>query len=137
MREQAAEQRRQVKAGTRTGDVKNLLKRDQGPVRQLIRDLVDSRRHVGVLLLPAAVLPLLGQLTRNRQVVGFATTLWVLTLAAAVVDFTVTAIVVRRRLRADFPADTGRGHLLYAAVRTAQFRRFRMPPPRVRVGDRV
>lgn len=137
LRSQAADQRRQVKAGTKTGDPKNLLKRDQGPMRALVRDVVDSRRHVGVLLLPAAVLPLLGQLTRNPRVVGFATTLWVAALAAAVVDFTVTSLAVRRRLRSDFPGDTSRGHLLYGGVRTAQFRRFRLPPPRVNVGDPV
>ena len=133
MREQAAEQRKQVRAGTRAGDPKHLLARDQGPVRQMIRDLVDSRRHLGVLLLPV-----LAQLTRNTQVVGFATVFWLSTLLAAFVDFVIVGFAVRRRVRADFPDERSlRGHVFYAIVRTAQLRRFRLPPPRVSVGDAV
>jgi len=138
VREQAAEQRKQVRAGTRAGDPKHLLARDQGPVRQMIRDLVDSRRHLGVLLLPAALLPVLAQLTRNTQVVGFATVFWLSTLLAAFVDFVIVGFAVRRRVRADFPDERSlRGHVFYAIVRTAQLRRFRLPPPRVSVGDAV
>jgi hypothetical protein len=139
LRAQAAEQRQQVKTGTRTGDTRHLMARDQGPVRQLIRDLVDSRRHVGVLLLPAAVVPVIAQLlTDDPRLLGFVTALWFATLLAAFLDFVVTALLVRQRIRTDFPAESkGRGHLFYAVVRTAQFRRFRLPPPRVAPGDRV
>ena len=138
VREQAAEERKQIRAGTRAGDPRHLLARDQGPVRQLIRDLIDSRRHLGVLLLPAALLPVLAQLTRSPQVVGFATVFWLSTLVAAFVDFVIVGITVRRRVRAEFPDERSmRGHIFYAVVRTAQLRRFRLPPPRVSVGDAV
>jgi hypothetical protein len=47
-------------------------------------------------------------------------------------------MVVRRRIRADFPDETKtRGHVGYALIRTAQFRRFRVPPPQVRPGTPV
>ena len=138
VREQAKEQRRQVRTGTKTGDTRHLMRRDQGPVRQLVRDLVDNRRHIGVLLLPAALLPVVAQLTRSEEVLAFATTLWLATLFAAIADFVITAFVVRSRIRSDFPDETKlRGHILYAVVRTAQFRRFRLPPPRVGPGDAV
>ena len=138
VREQAADQRRQVKAGTRSGDTRHMMARDQGPVRQLVRDLVDHRRHIGVLLLPAALLPVVAQLSGSTQVLALATTLWLATLLAAISDFVITAIVVRQRVKADFPDERKmRGHILYAVVRTAQFRRFRLPPPRVTVGDKV
>ena len=138
VREQAAEQRKQVKAGTKAGDPRHLLARDQGAVRQLVRDLVDSRRHLGVLLLPEALLPVLAQLTGNESVVGFATVFWLSALAAAFADFVFVGWTVRRRVRQDFPDERSmRGHIFYAVVRTAQFRRFRLPPPRVSVGDTV
>ena len=138
MRAQAAEERKQIKAGTRAGDPRHLLARDQGPVRQLVRDVVDSRRHLGVLLLPAALLPILAQLTRNPNVVGFATVFWLATLVAAFTDFLIVGVVVHRRVRRDFPDQRAmRGHIFYAVVRTAQIRRFRLPPPRVEIGASV
>jgi hypothetical protein len=115
-----------------------MMARDRGPVRRLVRDVVDSRRHVGVLLLPAAVLPVLAQLTGSQQLLAMATTLWLATLLAAVSDFVITSFVVRRRVRADFPDERKMaGHIGYAVIRTAQFRRFRLPPPRVSPGDRI
>ncbi len=138
LRQQQAEQRRQVRTGTKTGYERYLMPRDAGPVRRLVRDLVDSRRHVGVLLLPAALLPLVGQLTGSVQVLGLATTLWLATLMAAVVDFTLTGFAVAKQVRERFPEERKvRGHVVYALVRTAQFKRFRLPPPKVSVGDRV
>ena len=137
IREQGKEQRAQTKRGAKAGEPRYLMKRDQGPVRQLVRDMVDSRRHIGVLLLPAALLPVLAQLTGSPQVLALATTLWLATLLAAVGDFALTAFLVRRRVRADFPDDPGRGHLFYATMRTAQFRRFRLPKPVVQVGEQV
>jgi hypothetical protein len=138
VREQGAEQRRQVKAGTKAGDSRHLLARDQGPVRQLIRDLVDCRRHIGVFLLPAALLPIAGQLTGNDVAVRFATTLWIATLLAAISDFAITGFLIRQRVRKAFPDEKKmRGHVLYGVVRTAQFRRFRLPAPRVAYGDTV
>ena len=138
VREQAAEERKSVRAGTKAGDPKHLLPRDQGPVRALIRDLVDSRRHLGILLLPAALLPILAQLTHNERAVGIATLFWLSALVAAFVDFLIVGFVVRRRVRRDFPEERStRSHIFYALMRTFQLRRFRLPPPRVSVGDTV
>lgn len=138
VREQAREQRTTARQGTKAGDQRYLMGRDQGPVRALVRDLVDNRRHVGVLLLPAALLPVVAQVTRSEQILAIATTLWLATLLAAISDFVVTALVVRSRVRRDFPEERKmRGHILYAVVRTAQFRRFRLPKPRVGPGDPV
>jgi hypothetical protein len=138
VRAQGAEKRKAVRAGTKAGDERAMLPRDQGPVRRLVRDLVDSRRHVGVLLLPATVLPLLANLSTSIQVRAFATSLWLSAVLLALIDMIVTGFIVRRRIRNDFPDETRmRGHVGYALVRTAQFRRFRIPPPRVRPGASV
>ena len=138
VRAQGAEKRKAVRAGTKVGDEKAMMARDQGPVRRLVRDLVDSRRHVGVLLLPATFIPLLGNLSPSLQVRALATSLWLAAVLAAVFDMVITGWVVRRRIRNDFPEVTRtRGHVGYALLRTAQFRRFRQPPPRVRPGTPV
>jgi hypothetical protein len=138
IRAEGAQKRQAVKAGTRNGDEKAMMARDRGPIRRLARDLVDSRRHVGVLLLPATILPVLANLSSSTQVRALATSIWLTAVAAAVFDMVVTGVVVRRRVRTDFPTEAKtRGHVGYAMVRTAQFRRFRLPPPQVRPGDTV
>jgi hypothetical protein len=139
VRAQGAERRKSVREGTRAGDESAFLARDQGPIRRLVRDLVDSRRHPGVLLLPATFLPLIAQYaTESVQLQAFAVSVWLTTVLLTVFDLLVTGIFVRRRLRADFPAEGRlRSHIAYAVVRTAQFRRFRVPPPRVSPGDKV
>lgn len=138
VRAQGKQRREAVKAATRSGDERAMLARDRGPVRRLVRDLVDSRRHVGVLLLPATVLPVLANLSSSLEVRAFATSLWLAAVLATVLDMVLTGTVVRRRVKADFPSEKRtRGHVFYAMVRTAQFRRFRLPPPQVGPGDTV
>ena len=138
VRAKGAEQRKAVRAGTRAGDERAFLTRDQGPVRRLVRDLVDSRRHVGVLLLPATFLPVLANLSGSQQIRAAAVSLWLVGVAAAVADMVVTGVLVRRRVLHDFPQETKtRGHVGYGLIRTTQFRRFRVPPPQVRPGTTV
>jgi hypothetical protein len=138
VRAEGAKKRQAIKAGTRVGDERMMMARDRGPVRRLARDLVDSRRHVGVLLLPATLLPVLANLSPSVAVRAAATSVWLAAVLAAVLDMIVTGMVVRRRIRSGFPDETKlRGHVAYAVVRTAQFRRFRLPPPQVRPGDKV
>ncbi|GAC1440691.1 MAG: hypothetical protein NVSMB55_06220 [Mycobacteriales bacterium] len=138
VRAEGAQRRQAIKAGTRSGDQTAMMARDRGPIRRLVRDIVDSRRHVGVLLLPATLLPVLANLSTSVQLRALATSLWLTAVAAAVFDMAVTGVVVRRRLVADYPTEPKtRGHVGYAMVRTAQFRRFRLPPPQVSPGDTV
>ncbi|MCU1592271.1 MAG: putative integral rane protein [Frankiales bacterium] len=138
IRQEGADKRKAIKAGTRSGDERAMLGRDQGPVRRLVRDLVDSRRHIGVFLLPATVLPLIADLSSSRQVRALAVSIWLTAVLLTVFDMIIMGVLVRRRVRAEFPGETKtRGHVVYGVVRTAQFRRFRLPPPRVSPGDPV
>jgi hypothetical protein len=137
IRAEGAQKRAAVRTGTRAGDERHMMARDQGPVRRLVRDVVDSRRHVGVLLIPATALPLIAQYsTHSQQVQAIAVSTWLTTLLLTVFDCASTARAARRKVRERFPDDNG-GHAFYAVVRTAQFRRFRLPPPQVRPGDPV
>jgi hypothetical protein len=138
VRAEGAKKRQAIKAGTRTGDERTMMARDRGPVRRLARDLVDSRRHVGFLLIPATLLPILANVTSSVAVRATATSIWLAAVLAAIFDMILTGFLVRQRVRADFPEETKmRGHVTYAVVRTAQFRRFRLPPPQVSPGDKV
>jgi hypothetical protein len=138
VRAQGADKRKAIKAGTRAGDDSAMLKRDQGPVRRLVRDVVDSRRHPGVLLLPATFLPVLANLSPSLQLRAFAVSVWLTAVLITVLDMIITGVIVRRRVVAAFPGETKRrGHVAYAVIRTAQFRRFRVPKPQVRPGDPV
>jgi hypothetical protein len=138
VRAEGAKKRQAIKAGTRSGDERAMMARDRGPVRRLARDLVDSRRHVGGLLIPATILPLLAELSTNALVRGLGVGIWLATILATILDMVATGLVVRRRIAGDFPQETKlRGHVAYAVVRTAQYRRFRLPPPQVSPGDTV
>ena len=105
-------------------------------MRALVRDVVDTRRNIGVLLLPLAVLLVAAQIVGSREVVRLATTIWAAGLIAMVVDIVLLALRVRKALAAAHPqaGRTGR-HIGYALLRSTVFRRFRMPPPRLSPGD--
>ena len=135
LRASQAEQRKQVREGTLAGDERRMLPRDAGPVRAAVRDAVDGRRNVGVLLLPVALLSVLAQITRVPQIVAVMTSLFFATLLAAIVDLVLTGVRLRREIGSRFPEEPLRGHISYGLLRTTTFRRFRMPPPRVRPGS--
>lgn len=131
---QAAErQRGRTGASSPTGGV--LLARDQGPVRRLVRDLVDSRRNLGGVLLPAAALSIASFFTKDRQVLAAISGVFVATLFAVALDSLLLSSIIRRRVRADFPTE-GKlgGHVFYGVLRSTVIRRFRMPKPRVQRG---
>lgn len=131
-RERAAASREEVREGTARGDERFLVARDAGPVRSMVRDVVDSRRSVAVLLLPLALILVVAQLTKNEGVIGVALVLWLAGVFAVVGDIIVTTVLIRRRVLAEFPEETKlRGHIGYGLLRATVFRRFRLPPAKV------
>lgn len=138
LREQAREDRARVRQGMRVGDEANLLPRDQGPARALVRDLVDSRRNFGLLLLPAALLQLVVEFSGvGEPVVGYTRTIYFVLILMGISDLILVGFLTRRTLREQMPEEKGRGHVLYGVMRSFQFRRFRLPPPRVSPGRRA
>jgi hypothetical protein len=121
----------------RRGENWALPRKDQGPVRALARDYVDSRRSLsefymfGVLFL--VVLLFIPGL-RQSAVVDYAV------LALLLVIITESTIVGGRVIRLAhqrFPGETTKGVRMYAAIRGTQIRRLRMPAPRVKPGDKI
>jgi hypothetical protein len=114
-----------------------MLPRDAGPVRALVRDVVDSRRSLGTLMLPLALVLVLAQASGNRDVFIIATNVWIVGVLALVVDLVLTARALRRRLREQFPEERKlRGHIAYVLLRTTVFRRWRIPKPTTSPGRR-
>ncbi len=136
-RQQMRDRRRLARAALASGDERHLPPRDAGPVRRYVRDFVDSRRNVGGLFLPVALLVFASSLvpTPALRVGGYL--LWLVMFLALIADSIYVATVVRRRAAARFPGETTRGAGLYAAMRGMQIRRLRLPPPRVARGTKV
>ena len=136
-REQAAVTRSQARQGVARGDDRHLPGRDAGPVRALVRDVVDARRSVGVLMLPMSLLLVLAQLTKNIPVINFAATLFLALVLALAADVVVTSFTIRRRIAGQFPGEARMvRHVGYGILRSTVLRRFRMPTPRTSPGKR-
>jgi len=121
----------------RRGEEWALPRKDQGKARALARDYVDSRRSASEFyLFGVAVLFILLFLPalRGTLVVDYVV---LVVLVVVVGEGWYTSRKVLRLVTQRYPGESTRGLRLYAAMRNTQFRRLRMPPPRVKVGDKV
>lgn len=131
----ASEARTRIKEGAARGDERYLAKRDAGPVRATVRDVVDARRNVGTVLLPLALVLIVTNLSGIRVLQNIGLLLWLAAILALVADIASTTVTLRRRLRAEHPdEDKLFGHIAYGLLRSTVMRRFRLPPPRVSPG---
>lgn len=122
-------------ARTRVREGSQLLPRDAGPVRALVRDVVDARRSIGVLMLPLAVLLVIAQLAGQPRLLDAALVVWLAGVLALFTDLIVTTLALRRRIRAEHPEEHRlRGHISYGLLRSTVFRRWRVPAARVSPG---
>jgi Protein of unknown function (DUF3043) len=121
----------------RRGENWALPRKDQGQVRALARDYVDARRSIseyymfGVLVLVVLLfLPAL----RKSAVIDYAV---LVILAVIVIESIFVSGRVIKLAQQRFPGESTRGLRMYVAVRNTQFRRLRMPTPRVKPGAKV
>src|SRR5829696_7532077 len=110
-REQTAGRRAETRQGMARGDDSYLPARDRGPVRKLVRDVVDSRRNIGRFFL------------------------------LLIVDSVVLSRKIKRKVAERFPNDPlaqrARGLVWYGVSRSTMIRRWRFPKPDVAVGADV
>jgi hypothetical protein len=121
------------------GDEDALLPRDRGPVRRYVRDMVDSRRNILGLFLPAALFIIVSGLFLPPKVQIYSSLLMPLFLVVMIVDGLLLARRVNKAVDAKFPANT-ETHFklgLYAAGRASQLRRMRIPRPLVSPGATI
>jgi hypothetical protein len=135
-RAEMAERREKMMAG----DDAYLLPRDKGPVRRYVRNIVDSRRNLLGLFMPAALAMIVFMMAlptvQFQQIMSY-------TMLGLVVIMAVDGVLVGRRVNRmvdeKFPDNTESGWKLgfYAASRASQIRRMRAPRPMVNRGDKV
>ena len=120
------------------GEEGYLLPRDRGPVRRYVRDIVDSRRGLLGLFMPAA-LGLLFMMLAVPQIYSLMSPAMLVLVAVMVIDGILVGRKVNRMVDEKFPNHTeSRWRLgLYAASRASQLRRMRAPRARVNRGDPI
>jgi len=133
-REQARARTREAMRGN--GDDKHLPLRERGPVRRFCRDYVDRRYNFAdVLLLMLIGIFLVSTIFPRLSVLVL--TLWIAMILGTIVDEWVMVRGLRKELKKRFEPDEIRGCLPYAVLRTTQIRRFRMPKPQVKRGEKL
>jgi hypothetical protein len=119
----------------RRGEDWALPRKDQGHVRGLARDVVDSRRGISEYYLYAIVLLVaLLFVVRGSPVVDYAI---VVILAILVIEGWYVSNKVLKLARERFPGESTKGVRMYTAMRGTQIRKMRVPQPRVKPGDTI
>ena len=134
-REQDRAERSHARAGMLAGDERYLPARDQGPVRGFVRDFVDARYTIAEYFIFMAVVVLLLGFVNNPSIQQLVSLGFFLMATLIIVDTTILVIQLKSRTKKAFPDKADRrGITLYALMRTLQYRRLRMPKPRVERG---
>lgn len=129
-----AEERARMRRALDTGEERYLPARDKGPQRRYARDYVDARWGIGEWLI-IGVLIFLGLSFIPTSTMQMASTTGMLVFVFLVVfeGFWV-GYQVKKRLEAKFGVMEP-GTRWYAAMRTTQMRRMRLPRPLVKRGE--
>lgn len=139
-RKTARENERQARADARAalmaGDERYFPARDRGPVRQAVRDHIDSRRTVGEVFLPIALIIIVGGFATDPTIQLIILNVWLAVLSLVVIDTAIIGIRLHFKLKREFPSENRRGSVPYAVLRALQLRKLRVPPPRVRPGGK-
>jgi hypothetical protein len=138
MREKMRTERAEATEGMRRGDARFLPARDKGPIKKMVRDLVDSRRNVATYFLVGAFLVVLLTSGGMPDAVRFGgQILWLLMVVAILADVWLMSRLIRKRVRERFPDTTEKPPVFYGVMRSLQFRRMRAPKPQVGIGEVV
>ncbi len=118
------------------GEAWALNPRDRGPTRALARDFVDSKRRISEYYMYVLVVLLASIFLRDSSLQRIVSPLVLVLVVVIVID----ALLIRRnlaRLIAErLPGESARGLTIYAEMRALQIRKFRVPAPRVKPGQK-
>lgn len=137
LRDKNAGRRVEVREAMKSGDDRYLPPRDKGPVKALVRDIVDSRRNIGSSFILVAVIVLATYAIPDTVIRTWAMSLWLVAFLFIIVDSFVLSARIRRLVRERFPDDKTRGLVWYGVQRSTMIRRWRMPAARLRPGDKL
>ena len=134
-RERDKDERTRTRAAMMAGDERYLPARDKGPARAFTRDFVDARFTLAEFFIFIAIGVLVLGFVRNPVMQSAVSIGFFAFTALIAVDTIVLLVQLNLRAKKEFPDSADRkGITLYAALRTLQLRRLRLPPPRVRRG---
>jgi hypothetical protein len=137
MRETQAANRVNARQAAARGDDSYLPRRDQGPVKRLVRNVVDSRRNVGSLFLVVAGIAVIGTLAPNLVVRSYASFLLFLFFLVFIVDSVLLSRKIKRAIAERLPNESPKGAVWYGVSRSTMIRRWRFPKPEVPLGTAV
>jgi hypothetical protein len=110
--------------------------RDRGPAKALARDYIDSKRRISEYYMYILVLLLAAVFLRNKTEQQYISPLVLVLVVIIVIDAQVIRRSLRKLVAERLPGESTRGLTMYAVMRALQIRRFRMPAPRVRPGEK-
>jgi Protein of unknown function (DUF3043) len=113
-----------------------LQPRDKGPVKALTRDYVDSRRRFSEYYMYILIVMLLVLFIRSKAIQAFLYPVVLVMVLVIVIEGYTIARGVRKLAAVRYPGQSTRGVTVYAIMRTLQLRRFRLPTPRIKPGDK-
>ena len=120
----------------KAGEAWALNPRDRGPARALARDYIDSKRRISEYYMYILVVLLAAVFIRNKTAQTYVSPLVLVLVVIILVDCQLIRYRLRRLVSERLPGESVRGLTLYATMRALQIRRFRVPAPRVRPGDK-
>lgn len=129
--------RARQREGMLAGDPRYLPARDQGPVRAYVRDFVDGRYTVAEYFIFMALVVLVLGFVPNVAIQQLVSLVFFAVSALILIDTIILLLQLHRRVKKEFPNKSERrGVTLYALMRVLQYRRLRMPKPRVTRGKK-
>jgi len=110
--------------------------RDRGPAKALARDYIDSKRRVSEYYMYILVVLLAAVFLRNKTEQQYISPLVLVLVVVILLDAQLIRRSLRRLVSERLPGESTRGLTVYAVMRALQIRRFRMPAPRIRPGEK-
>jgi len=121
----------------KAGETWALNPRDRGPARALARDYIDSKRRISEYYMYILIVLLAAIFIRDKAAQAYISPLVLVLVVIIVVDAQLIRYRLRRLVNERLPGESTRGLTVYAVMRALQIRRFRVPAPRVRPGDKI
>jgi hypothetical protein len=138
-REKMRTERGKMHQAMQTGDDRYLPAADKGPVRRFARDYVDARYSVMEFALPILLLVSLIGVVFSRQflwLAGLVNLLFLAMILLIALDWFLLSAGLKKAVAAKFGNESTKGIGFYAVRRTMQMRRWRLPKPMVKRGEK-
>ena len=110
--------------------------RDRGPAKALVRDYIDSKRRISEYYMYILVVLLAAVFLRNKTEQQYISPLVLVLVVVILLDAQLIRRNLRKLISERLPGESTRGLTVYAVMRALQIRRFRMPAPRIRPGEK-